>query len=105
MGNNVPLVMGTLSHTEVLPIDQLRGTAPEFVSDNVTFVAAKGTVRGVVVLKPVPGVILSESFGVARKFIRLLPLGAPQPVQRSYPVVAPKFVGLAVLKLFPLVMS
>src|SRR5262249_47771129 len=105
IGCSVPLVAETLSQEDVLASDQFIGAAPAFVREKVTFVAPKGIVSGVELVKPVPGVICKESIGAARKLIRLLPLGAPQPVQRSNPVVAAKFVGLAVLKLLPVVMS
>ena len=43
--------------------------------------------------------------GPASASIRLVPVGVPQPVQRSKPVTAEYFVGLLLLKLLPLVMS
>ena len=40
-----------------------------------------------------------------RAAIRLLAIGVPHPVHRSYPVTVKKLVALSILVLFPEVMS
>src|SRR4051794_7584733 len=104
-GKSVPLLAEAFSQTEVFPRLQLNGVTPVLVRERSKPAGLTGMPNGVVTVKPVPGVINNASVGAARKLIKLLPFGEPQPVARSKPGTAKKFVGLPLLVLLPVVRS
>ena len=65
-GVSKPLPRETLSHTEVLPTDQLIGTAPALVSAKSMEAAPNGVPYGALATKPMPGERCSRLVGVAR---------------------------------------
>jgi hypothetical protein len=78
----VPLVGETLNHEEVFTRLQFNEPIPMFVNEYVCVAGLKGPPTGPVKVLLPDGEIRNGS-GSASAVRRLLPLGVPQPVQRS----------------------
>ena len=81
----VPLSAELLSQAAWVVSDQVSAVVPELVKRNVCETGLIGPPAEAVAEKPLPGVITRGSAGAARALMRLLPVGDPQPVHRSYP--------------------
>src|ERR1039458_4086638 len=90
---SVPLLAETVSHASASPSDQARLSAPEFVSVTLQFVGVNGPPT-----RPLDDKLVGDTTpklsGMVSALMRLVPVGVPQPVQRSKPGTAKKFDGL-----------
>src|ERR1700720_2026445 len=81
-GGSVPLVEETFSQEDVLIIPQLTVAAPALVIVKLNEAGVNGPPFGPVAVNPVAG-STCKPFGGAKRLMSPLPLGVPQPVQRS----------------------
>ena len=84
---SVPLVEDTLSQAEVLATCQFNEAAPKLVRVKACEVTVNGPPTVPEESKPNNGVMFRTSDG-ARALMRLVPVGVPNPVHKSYPFVA-----------------
>ena len=81
-GLSVPLVAETLSHDDVFTRLQLNEPPALLVKEYAGGAGLNGPPTGPLMIMLPPGVICKGS-RIARAVMRLLPVGVPQPVQRS----------------------
>ena len=80
---SVPPPGVTLSQAGILVTIQLSGAVPVLVRDQICAAGLNGPPNGPSNVKSVPGAIRSAAAGASRAASKLLPVGVPQPVQRS----------------------